>query len=309
MDIFFVKRTHTAAVFPAALLAFMGWCMVVSLQGCNPEKPSPDAADPSASVTQRLADLAPAADIGHRGTGKTRPGHPFPENSLSSFLEAMAQNADGIELDLELTADGRLVVMHDDTLDRTTNCTGCVNRMPLAEIRECRLLAGSGLPTEEHPPTLEEVYAALPPGTLVNAELKVFGAECLTEASGASQLARAAVREVHRLGETGRTFFSSFDEEAAGAVKREDPSVYSALLLNRKRSVAWEPSLDRAIDLGLDAIHPHYLMPRAGIRAALEAGLQVNVYTVNGRVWMNLMLDAGVTSIITDLPGPLRIEI
>jgi len=259
------------------------------------------------TVRQRLARMTPAAIIGHRGTGRTRPGHPFPENAIASFREAVRQGAHGIELDLALTADGALVVMHDDTLDRTTNGSGRVNQKTLAQIRACRILDAGGRPTGEPPPTLEEVYAALPPDILVNVELKTFGQDGRTEsARPAAALARAAVRAVVRLGAAGRTFFSSFDEHAAAAVKQEAPSLYAALLLDRRRSLSWENPLAKAVDLSLDAVHPHVLIPVAGVEAALRSGLQVNVYTVNDRPRMNALLDRGVTSLITDQPGLLR---
>jgi len=257
-------------------------------------------------VRERLESLAPAANIGHRGTGQTRIFHPFPENSLSSFQEAIRQGADGIELDVEIAADGTLLVMHDDTLDRTTDCSGCVSGKTLEELRTCRLLNGCELPTSETPPTLEEVYAALPDMTLVNVELKVYGSGCRTETTGPEELARAAASEIRRLGFSGQTFFSSFHEQAVGTLKSENPDLYAALLLNRDRSEQWEPALERAVELELDAIHPHYLIPWAGVEAALNQGLQVNVYTVNLRAWMRAVLDMGVTSIITDQPGVLR---
>jgi glycerophosphoryl diester phosphodiesterase len=290
----------------ALLLFFSGWIMLISLAGCSTDRTPPGEGSVPSGLRRRLSDLAPAAVIGHRGTGKNRPGHPFPENSLSSFREAVRQGADGIELDLELTADGALVVMHDDTLDRTTNGSGCVSRKTLPEIRAFRLLDAAGRPGVEPPPTLDEVLAALPPQFLINVELKAFGPDCSTQTTRPSDLARAAVREVTRLGGTERCFFASFDEQAAVTVKQENPSLYSALLLDRDRSLAWESSLEQVKKLGLDAVHPHFLIPAEGIHAARLAELQVNVYTVNGRFWMNAMLDRGVTSLITDEPGLLR---
>jgi len=291
---------------PLSILLTAGGCLFLCATGCDQDRIPPNGSFPSEGVRERLEKLAPAAVIGHRGTGKTRPGHPYPENSLASFREAVRQGADGIELDLEITADGEVVVMHDDTLDRTTDGSGCVSRKTLAEIRACRILDASGRPTDERPPTLQEVYGALPPHILVNVELKTFGPDCVTDATGPEELARAAVREVARLGGSDRTFFSSFDEQAAASVKQETPSLYSALLLNRDESLSWKPSLDRAGEQGLDAVHPHLLIPGAGVEAALRSDLQVNVYTVNGRIPMTAALDKGVTSIITDQPGLLK---
>jgi glycerophosphoryl diester phosphodiesterase len=252
-------------------------------------------------VRERIEALAPAANIGHRGTGETRQGHPFPENSLASFHEAIRQGADGIELDVELTADGRLVVMHDDTLDRTTECAGCVSRLTFEEVRSCRLLDGSGEPTDEIPPTLEETFANLPPDALVNVELKAFGDDCRTATTGPDALAAAAIEEIERLGVTHRTFFSSFDEEAAGTIKEIRPDLYSALLV----FASSDEDRQLTLALQLDALHPFFVIASDLVGQALGAGLQVNVWTVNAEGAMNESIDKGVSAIITNEPAIL----
>lgn len=272
-----------------------------ALAGCGDSSSQP--ADQT--VRERIAALAPSANIGHRGTGLTRPASPYPENSISAFAAAMAQGADGIELDVELTSDGGLIVMHDDTLDRTTTCTGCVSAYTLAEARACLLLDGDGQPTDEHPPTLDETYAALPPEALVNVELKVYGSECLTPTTGAAALAEAAVAEVRALEALDRTFFSSFDADAAEAVEANAPEAYSALLLSLEDSTAPGPPIALAETLGLDAIHPFLLIDAAAVQTALAAGLQVNIWTVNGAEFMNQNIDKGATALITDQPDVL----
>ena len=166
-------------------------CCVVLCVACGDDVPV-DLSPPNEQVREQIASLAPSANIGHRGTGMTRPGHALPENSISSFVAAMAAGADGIELDVEITQDGQLIVMHDDTVNRTTDCMGCVSEMTFDEIRACRLLDGAGLPTEEQPPTLEEVYAEIPSPALINVELKVFDA-CLTETTGPDALVPLAL--------------------------------------------------------------------------------------------------------------------
>ncbi len=281
-------------------LALIWGCVAAAALGCGDDDggPAVPAAD---TVRSRIAALAPVANIGHRGTGNTRAGHPFPENSLSSFAAAMADGADGIELDVELTSDGRLVVMHDDTLDRTTDCSGCVSEFTLEEVIACRHLDGDGNPTEELVPTLAETYAALPPTAMVNVEMKVYGARCVTETTGPEDLARAAADEVRMLGVTARTFFSSFDRVAAATLKQENPDLYSALLYT-------VPSVEQvsfAIDAGLDAIHPLFVIPVEDVEMALAAGLQVNTWTVNQEADMIALIDRGATAIITDEPGLL----
>lgn len=258
---------------------------------------------PAEEVRARIEGLAPAANIGHRGTGPTRLGHPFPENSISSLLAAMADGADGVEVDVEITRDGRIILMHDDTLDRTTDCAGCVSAFTLDEVRACRLLDGSGQPTDEHPPTLEESYDAVPSPGLINVELKVFGSDCVTDATDASALVDAALAEVDALGVAERTFFSSFDETASRLVKVRAPAYYSARLYTSPDDS--QAVLEESLAAGLDAVHPFFLVPPESVAAALEAGLQVNVWTVNTESQMEANLDKGVQAIITDLPAVL----
>lgn len=254
------------------------------------------------TVRRRIQRLAPAANIGHRGTGPTRVGHPHPENSLSSFAAAMADGADGIELDVELTSDGQLVVMHDDTLDRTTNCAGCVNAFTLAQVQACLLLDGDGIPTAEYPPTLAEVYAALPADALVNVELKVYGAGCVTPATTAEALAQAGVAEIKLLGVEDRTFFSSFSLAAATEVKTVDANLYSAHLF----TIPDGSTLSNAVAAGLDAVHPNSVVLIGFVDPALAAGLQVNVWTVNTDFGAEQNIDKGVSAMITDNPALIK---
>lgn len=252
-------------------------------------------------VRDRIAAFAPSANIGHRGTGPTREGHPFPENSILSFFAAMEEGANGIELDAEITMDGEVIVMHDDTLDRTTTCTGCVSEMTFDEIRSCRLLDGNGDPTEERPPSLPEVYAVIGDNALINIELKVFSAPCLTDTTGPEALVTAAIAEVTRLGGESRTFFSSFDETAAELVKTKRPDFYSALL----STDTGPEEVETALALGLDAVHPFFGVTAEVVQSALDAELQVNVWTVNTAELMQAQIDKGSTAIITDEPAVL----
>jgi glycerophosphoryl diester phosphodiesterase len=243
----------------------------------------------------------PSANIGHRGTGVTGEDNPFPENSVSSFMAAIDEGADGIELDVEITQDGQLIIMHDDTLDRTTNCTGCVSEMTFDAIRACRLLNGAGVATEERPPTLLEAYNAVPDTALVNVELKVFSPLCLTDTTGPEDLVPLALEEVTRIGGESRTIFSSFDETAAELVKTQRPEYYSALL-----SLTTGPDqVEKALLLDQDAIHPHFSVSTETVEGALDAGLQVNIWTVNDAELMQAQIDKGSTAIITDEPDIL----
>jgi glycerophosphoryl diester phosphodiesterase len=103
----------------------------------------------------------------HRGAPKSVPGKPLPENTLAAFRQAAALGADGIEMDVQRTKDGALIVIHDETVDRTTSGRGRVADLTLAEIRA--LDAGGG----EKVPTFDEVIAfAKEAGTTLVVELK-----------------------------------------------------------------------------------------------------------------------------------------
>jgi glycerophosphoryl diester phosphodiesterase len=112
--------------------------------------------------------------IGHRGYNAR-----FPENTLLSFREAFAAGADGVECDVQKTADGRYIVIHDATVDRVSSSRGAVAAMSFARLR--RVDAGRG----QRIPTLEEVLDALPRGAWIDVELK-------TETLGADDCGRIA---------------------------------------------------------------------------------------------------------------------
>jgi len=250
-----------------------------------------------------------SANIGYRGTGPTREGHPFPENSISSFLAAMNEGADGVQLDAAITQDGKIVVMHDDTLDRTTNCTGCVSAMTLNEIQACRLLDGAGAPTEEPPPTLLETYSAVGGTALINVQLKVFEPPCVTATTGPEQLVPAVLEEVTRIGGEARTIFSSLDATAAALVKTERPGYYSAIVSDE----TGQAEVDQAVALKQDAIHPDASVPKDTVTSARDADLQVNVLVVDTADLtdeqiadlMEEQIAKGSTAIIADEPAIL----
>ena len=255
-----------------------------------------------------------SANIGYRGTGPTREGHPFPENSISSFLAAMDEGADGVQLDAAITEDGQIIVMHDDTLERTTervpdtpddnDCTGCVSAMTLDEIRACRLVDGAGNTTEERPPTLLEVYSAIGGNALINVELRVFEAtsECPV-GTDPEELVPAVLEEVTRIGGENRTIFSSLDATAAARVKTERPGYYSAIVSD---------NTEDAVALKQDAIHPDASVPKDTVTSALDEGLQVNVLVVDTALTdeqiaklMEEQIEKGSTAIISNEPAIL----
>lgn len=293
-----ITRRYRLAVVLLLLLA------ALALAACSSDDGGNGSTGPAnAVVRQRIADLAPLAVFAHRGQGPTAAGNPFPENSLPAFRAAIAQGTDGLEMDCELTQDGQLILMHDDTVDRTTECSGCVSAFTFDEIRRCRLLDGSDETTEELPPSLDEVIALEPDDLLINVELKVFGDGCRTPGHGPVDLANAMVAALRRLGIEDRTVVQSFDADALAAVKAQAPQIYTALLVTG----LLPRHLTTALEIEADAIQPGGPFPfvnlsPALIRQAIDAGLQVIPWTVNDADSIGDLLDLGVDGVITDDP-------
>lgn len=215
-------------------------------------------------------------NIGHRGAASLEP-----ENTLRSFRRAVAEGADAIELDLRLTRDGHLVVLHDADVDRTTGGSGPVAGMTLDEIKH--LDAGLG----ERIPAFEEVLEAteLP----IHAELKV--------AEAAEPLA-ALIRK-RRLAE--RVTPISFAPEALRRVKLSLPDLPVGLILS-----GGSPGLAeaRSVDASLVSPQATYL-DAAIVESYLRAGLRVTTWTVNEPEEMRRVLGLGVDGIVTDRPDLL----
>jgi glycerophosphoryl diester phosphodiesterase len=232
---------------------------------------------------------------GHRGASARAP-----ENTLAAFRLAREQSADGIELDAKLTADGEIVVIHDQTVDRTTNGKGRVLDLSLEEIR--RLDAGcsfSPVFRSEHIPTLEEVLEAVGRDLLVNIELTNY-------ASLLDQLPEKVATLISRLGLEDRVIISSFSPINLVRFRRKLPGVRLGLLtmtgfsgkLARSFLGRWIPS---------DALHPHYSNTTPDlVNAWQRRGKQVNVWTVNQTEEMVRLANLRVDGIITDDPALAR---
>jgi glycerophosphoryl diester phosphodiesterase len=229
-----------------------------------------------------------AINIAHRGASGT-----FPENTLSAFRAAADAGAVMCELDVQLTRDGQVVVIHDDKVDRTTDGAGEVAAMTLAEVR--RLDAGAkfkgGAPRRESIPTLDEVFDAVGGRCALNIELKAPGVEAKA----------AAIMRVHRAIES--SIVSSFDWNSIAAINRVDPEIRFGLLAEKKP----DELLARAIEMKAYAINPRFDMVNAELCAAAHhANLMVLTWTVDVPQLMEFLLDAGVDGIMTNYPERLR---
>lgn len=152
--------------------------------------------------------------IAHRGDVEAAP-----ENTLTAFRSAVEKGADGIELDVRLTKDGRVAVMHDRRVDRTTSGKGPIGSFTLEQLKT--LDAGSWFDPKfrgVQVPILDEVFEELPPTFLVNVELKVCG-------WGVKPLASAVVEVVRRFSRWESTLAASFNPMALLALRLMEPRI------------------------------------------------------------------------------------
>jgi glycerophosphoryl diester phosphodiesterase len=219
-----------------------------------------------------------------------------PENTLAAFELAVRQGADGIELDAKLTVDGQVVVIHDQKVDRTTEGSGWVRDMPLAEIK--RLDAGSHFDCAfrgEPIPTLNEVFEAVGHLTFINVELTNY-------ASLTDDLPErvATLVKKHRLQK--RVLFSSFNPLALIRVRRKLPETPVGLLALPGFPGAWARSWPGEW-LNYQALNAETRDVSAKLVNRLHhRGKRIYVYTVNQMEAMHHLFDLGVDGLITDDP-------
>lgn len=230
----------------------------------------------------------------HRGASADAP-----ENTLPAFALAIDQGADGIELDVQLTHDGRVVVIHDETLDRTTNGHGWVKDHSLAELK--RLDASAGRPGSPPTtiPTLDEVFELIERSPLaVNIELK----DSRVPYPG---LPEKVLDLIQRRGWNHRVMISSFNHMTLARVRQLDSSTSTGLLF---ADVLYEP-WNYAQQLWATALHPNLAYVDYVPDVVAEAHsylLEVNVWTVDQADDIDRMLAAGVDGIISDYPARAR---
>jgi glycerophosphoryl diester phosphodiesterase len=236
-------------------------------------------------------------NIAHRGASLVAP-----PNTLAAFWAAVELGADGIECDVHLSADGIPVVIHDFTVDATTDGHGRVSEMRVAELK--RLDAGASFSPRfagERIPTLEEVLEMAGDRLLLNIELK-------TTSLADNGLERAVVSLLEGYGpaRAGRVLLSSFNPFSLRRVKRLASHLPVGLLyapdLPLPLRRAWLASL-----VPHEARHPHHSMVDASyISRARRRGYWVHTWTVDDEGEMRRLLTLGVEAIITDAPALLR---
>jgi glycerophosphoryl diester phosphodiesterase len=237
--------------------------------------------------SHRLDAIPRPVLLGHRGAMARAP-----ENTLGSFKAAIDDGAHGIELDTQLSADAIPIVLHDDTLDRTTNLVGLPIRFEAAELDDAD--AGTWYPgwPREKIPRLDEVFRALPKGSVINVELKGPTPKTLgLERHVLSVIAKHP--EIH-------VIVSSFHPAQLLAVRELDPRVPIGLLFHADANVALRNALTAPL-LMPDAVHPPSNMVDADfVKGAHDAGMRVHVWAVQDAQDAERLLELGVDGLIVD---------
>jgi|SRR5688572_2176861 len=241
--------------------------------------------------------------IAHRGGAGL-----MPENTLAAFLQAeQLWRVDMLELDVRATADGRCVVIHDATVDRTTNGTGDVAEMSLAELQELDAgyrftrdggktfpFRGKGI----HIPTIEEVLAALP-SMRITAESKAADAQqplfqAVAEYHATNRVIAAGERNAYR------TMFASYNGPKSASLEEAMPFfVMHRLWLSRFSRVPAN------VVQTCEVYRGRRILTRRLVRDFHARGVLVHVWTVNEEPDMERLLDWGVDGLVTDRPDRL----
>ncbi|MEU8540423.1 glycerophosphodiester phosphodiesterase family protein [Streptomyces sp. NPDC048717] len=212
--------------------------------------------------------------IGHRGVMGVAP-----ENTLRSFVQAEKAGLDLVELDLHLSEDGALVVMHDADVDRTTDGSGPISGKTLAELRT--LDAGDG----ERVPVFEEVLDAV--SAPLQAEIKDVGA------------ARALAAVLNARDLTGRVQVLSFHDEALAEIRDLVPGVRTALVADERQADV----IERALAVGATALVLNIRrLTLDTVERAHAAGLWVGGWVVNTQAELRLARALGLDGVTTDRP-------
>jgi glycerophosphoryl diester phosphodiesterase len=241
-----------------------------------------------------VTKLAVPQIIGHRGARSTAP-----ENTLAGIRQAAREGASWVEFDVKLTADGYAILMHDDTLDRTTSGQGPVRHMALHDIRQLDAGIRFGPKWQgEKVPTLSEALQLL-------AELGMgFNLEVKPCPGREAETARAAVADVEACWPNTRPapLFSSFKSLSLEAVREASPDASLAYLAD-ELSPEWRTMVDRH---GCRTVNLNWRrLTRAQVSEVKATGYALLVWTVNEPPRARELLSWGADGIITDCPAAI----
>ena len=221
-----------------------------------------------------------------------------PENTLPAFQLAADMGADGVELDVQLTKDGELVVCHDETVDRTSNAKGWVKDFSLEELKTFDFSNGNLAYEGIQIPTLREVMELLRPTRLtINIEIK-------TGIIFYPNIEEKVLKLVHQMNWERRVIYSSFNHETLRRIHK--------LKSNASIGVLYSDGLIDVVKysqrLGANCLHPaYYNLQYPGLmQECKETGMKVNVWTINQTKELEFCKQNEVNAIITNYPDKAK---
>ena len=243
---------------------------------------------------------SPCLVIGHRGAM----GY-APENTIASFEEGLRRGADLLEMDVQLSGDGEVVVLHDSSVDRTSDGSGLVRDLPWKKIKE--MDAGQWYSPDfsgQFIPSLTDVLRHFRARRTSHQRGVGLVIELKTAKGSAGALADAVVQLLQREQFMERAFVISFDAVALQVVRSAHRSLPTGLLYSEEGD---ESRVAQAQMIGAQAICPRKTCVTArGVAAAHKAQLAVNAWTANTKNEMKRMTACGVDAITTNFPDRLR---
>lgn len=219
----------------------------------------------------------------------------YPENTMKAFKEAEKAGSDGIELDVQFTKDGEIVVIHDETVDRTTNGTGAVKDFTYEELRKLDASYKNKTLLKKEPiPSLREVLEWLTTNKLqCNIEIK-------SNLDTFMKIEQPVIAMIREYGLSDRIIISSFNHYSLVYCYRIAPEIEIAPLYAEGLYMPWV----YAESIKAKGMHPnHKVAPNEIIKGSLEYGIAVRPYTVNKEKDMRRLFECGCTAFITDDPA------
>ena len=221
-----------------------------------------------------------------------------PENTLEAFRLGAEQGADGVELDVQLSKDGELVVIHDETIDRVSGGHGYVRDYTLEELRKLQFNKTHPEYQDVRIPTLGEVYDLLKPlGLEINVEIKTG----IYFYPGIEEKLYLLEKEK---GMQGKIIYSSFNHYSVMKMREFDPAARTGLLYGD----GFQDVPGYAAGLGADALHPalYNLQYDGFLEACRDRKLLLHVWTVDEEKYMRYLVREGIDAIITNKPDVAR---